>query len=366
MTEETRCAIALSYLTGVGPIRAKRMLAHAGSYADVFELDAGKLSELGIGEVAIEQLANGEVLAKADEELTFIERNDIRVLDCLHPAYPKRLNELPDSPLVLYVRGELQTDPRRTVAIVGTRKPTSYGRQFCDELVDQLKEYRVAVVSGLAYGVDIAAHEACLRYGLPTIGVLAHGLGEIYPTAHKAVAMKMLEQGALMTEYPSGLRSRREFFPQRNRIIAALSDAVVVIESATRGGSMITANLAVGYNKPVFALPGRVRDPMSAGTNELIKTHRANLIQSAEDIGYILGWTRNDAGAPTPRANLLFQHFEPEEQRVIDTLQEAEELDIDSLYHRLEVESGALAALLLELEFKGAIKSLPGKRYALC
>lgn len=365
MSEEIRCAIALSYLTGVGPIRARRLLAHAGSYADAVVTDPAKLRELRVPDPAIRQLRDGTALRHADAELAFVERHGIRVLDCLADDYPRRLADRPDAPLVLFYRGRASLDPPRTVGIVGTRSPSSAGRDFCERLVEELAEYGVTVVSGLAYGIDVTAQRVCVRAARPTVGVVAHGLGEVYPAAHREVAREMTQHGGLLTEYPSGLRSRREFFPQRNRIIAAMSDALVVIESAERGGSMITANLAVGYDIPVFAVPGRPRDRMSRGCNLLIKNHRANLLEGVADIGYVLGWNAGDGGAPTGRANLLFQDFAPLERRVLDQLELRDELDLDELLVTLDLSSGQLATTLLELEFKGVVRSLPGKRYAI-
>ncbi|MFK8058339.1 MAG: DNA-processing protein DprA [Saprospiraceae bacterium] len=364
-SEENRSAVALSYLRGVGPIRARKLLAFAGGFAEALKLNKEDLKELGIPITAITQMEDGSALRAADEELLFLESHGVSMMDCLDEAYPKRLLDCGDGPTVVYYRGEAKVNPSRTVGIVGTRKVTSQGISFCEELVDQLKDYNVTVMSGLAYGVDITAHNACLRAGVPTIGVLAHGLGEIYPTAHRATAKAMQANGGLMTEYPSGLRSRKEFFPQRNRIIAGMSDALIVIESGKRGGSMITANLAIGYHKPVFAMPGRLKDPMSEGCNELIKTHRGHLLQSVEDIGYILGWKPKDRGQPTGRTNLLFQTLGPEEQRLVDFLQSVDDVDVDTLALKLAVPSGTLAATLLELEFKGVLRSLPGKRYTL-
>jgi len=364
-SEENRSAVALSYLSGVGPIRARKLLAHAGGFAEVIKLEKAELIELGIPAKAIAQIEEGSALRAADEELKFLESHGVRMMDCLDEAYPKRLLDCGDGPVVVYYRGEATINPSRTVGIVGTRKITSQGISFCEELVDQLRDYNVTIVSGLAYGVDITAHNASLRADIPTIGVLAHGLGEIYPSAHRATAKAMQSNGGLLTEYPSGLRSRKEFFPQRNRIIAGMSDALVVIESGKRGGSMITANLAIGYHKPVFAMPGRLKDPMSEGCNELIKTHKGHLLQSVEDIGYILGWKPKDRGQPTGRTNLLFQSLNEQEQRVVDFIQSVDDVDVDTLSLRLEMHSGTLAATLLELEFKGILRSLPGKRYAL-
>lgn len=365
MTEETRCAIALSYLQGVGPIRARRLLARAGSYAEAVAAQPRLLRAVGIPAAGVEQLRDGSALRHADAELEFIARHDIRVIDCLSDDFPRRLADRPDAPIVLFYRGRASLDPPRTVGIVGTRSPSSSGRAFCERLVEDLADYGATVVSGLAYGIDVAAQRACVRADRPTIGVVAHGLGEVYPAAHREVAREMLRCGGLLTEYPSGLRSRREFFPQRNRIIAAMSDALVVVESAERGGSMITANLAVGYDVPVFAVPGRPRDRTSRGCNLLIKNHRANLLEDAADLGYVLGWNVGDAGQPTGRTNLLFQEFAPTERRVLDELAGGDEHDLDELLVALGLPSGELAATLLELEFKGAVRSLPGKRYAI-
>lgn len=365
MTEELRCAVALSYLTGVGPIRARRLLARTGSYREAVAADDALLRALKIPRAAIAQLRDGSALRHADDELAFVERHGVRVVDCLAEDYPRRLADRVDAPLVLFYRGGASLDPPRTVGIVGTRTPTAAGRLFCEQLVGELGEYGVTVISGLAYGIDVTAQRACVRAARPTIAVVAHGLAEIYPAAHRDVARDMLAHGGLLTEYPSGLRSRREFFPQRNRIIAAMSDALVVVESAARGGSMITANLAAGYGTPVFAVPGRPRDPQSVGCNLLVKSHRAGLLDSAADLGYALGWTAGDDGAPTARANLLFQTFAPAERDVVDKLQRGEDLDLDELLVGLGVSSGELAGTLLELEFKGVVKSLPGKRYAL-
>lgn len=368
MLDETLHAIALSYLSGVGPIRARKLLAVAGSFKACFELSMSDYEDLKIPPPAIEQIASKRVLAAAEKEAHFIDKHEIIVLDCLDPNYPRRFDDMPDSPIVLYKRGNSDLSPARTVAIVGTRQPTPYGIAACEKIVDELSAYGATVLSGLAYGVDIIAHEASLRANMPTIGVLAHGLGEIYPSAHKATAQQMLELGALVTEYPSGMRSRKEYFPQRNRVIAGLSDAVIVIESGERGGSMITAKLAEDYNRALFALPGRVTDKASLGCNLLLKTQRANLIEGAKDIAFHLGW---EGAKPLtgrslkPSQSQIFETFSEIEQSVVKILQQENELDVDTLSHRSALEAGQLATTLLELEFRGVLRALPGKRYLL-
>ena len=367
MHTESTYAIALSYLSGVGPVRARKMLALAGGYEACFALGPAEHRRLKLPPKAVEQLRHRGVLAAAEREARFVEAHGIDVVDCLHAAYPQRLAELPDAPLVLYRRGNAPLSPGRSVAIVGTRKPTAYGRAACERLVGELAEYGVTVLSGLAYGIDVVAHRASLRAGLPTIGVLAHGLGEVYPTAHRATAAEMLDAGALVTEYPSGMRSRREFFPQRNRIIAGMSDAVVVVESAAKGGSMITAKLAEDYYRNLFAFPGRGTDAMSRGCNVLIKTQRAHLIEGARDVAFHCGWTggSGDAAATAPPPELPVRTFSPIEASVVELLKRDVSLDIDTISRRSSLESGQLAGALLELEFKGVVRALPGKRYTL-
>ena len=369
MHTETTYAIALSYLSGVGPVRARKLLALAGSYEACFGLSDAEYRQLKLPATTRQQLKERGVLTAAEREMRFVEQHGIRVVDCLHEDYPQRLAELPDAPLVLYQRGNASLAPRRAVAIVGTRKITAQGRATCERLVEELSAYGVTVLSGLAYGVDIVAHRASLRHGAPTVGVLAHGLGEIYPAAHRATAAEMLHEGALVTEYPSGMRSRREFFPQRNRVIAGMSDAVIVIESGATGGSMITAKLAGDYYRALFAVPGRVTDPMSRGCNELIKTQRANLIESARDVAFHLGWGGRGADSQEAgfgvAAELPLQSFSPIEKSVVDLLKLEVELDIDTISHRSSLDSGQLAGALLELEFRGVVRALPGKRYTL-
>ncbi len=367
MKDEQLYAIALSYLHGVGPIRARKLLAAAGSFRACFELDSATYTRLKIPQAAIDQLLDGRVLAAAEKEARFVERHEIEVVDCLDDAYPRRLDELADAPVVLYKRGNAGLSPQRTVAIVGTRKPTPHGVAACERLVEELQTYRATVISGLAYGVDIVAHRAALARGLPTFGVLAHGLGEIYPSGHKGTAVEMLRDGALVTEYPSGMRSRREFFPQRNRVIAGLADAVVVIESAEEGGSMITAKLCEGYNRALFAVPGRTSDAMSRGCNLLIKSQRASLLDCAKDIAYHLGWEHDGrkSGGAEAAQQLQLESFSPIEQSVVSLLQQEINMDIDTISHRASLESGQLASTLLELEFRGVVRALPGKRYTL-
>ncbi len=366
MNEEKRSAVALSYLTGVGAVRARRLLAYAGGFSEALRLSDAAYRELRIPQGAVSEIRSGKALRRADEELSFIERHRIRLIDCLDEEYPSRFGELPDAPLVVYYRGAANLSAARTIGVVGTRSPSVHGAAFCAQLVEELRSMDVTVVSGLAYGIDIQAHRACLQFGVSTVGVLAHGLNQIYPATHRAEAQRMVEEGGLLTEFPSGIRSRKEFFPMRNRLIAGLSDAVIVIESAARGGSMITANLAVGYERPVFAVPGRPGDPKSAGCNLLLKNHRASLIESAADLSYVLGWDQGRPGRDrTLQSSLAFEDLDGTQRRIVDVLRGGGDFDLDRLLHVSELPNGQLAATLLELEIRGIVNALPGKRFAL-
>ncbi|MCB0580885.1 MAG: DNA-processing protein DprA, partial [Phaeodactylibacter sp.] len=251
----------------------------------------------------------------------------------------------------------------RIVAIVGTRRPSVHGIHTCEELVEGLKPYGVVLISGLAYGIDITAHRKCLALDIPTVGVLGHGLRRIYPAQHQAVARAMAQSGGLLSEYPSYTMPDREHFPMRNRIIAGLCDALIVVETRKKGGSMISAHMANDYNKDVFAVPGRIKDSCSEGCNHLIKCHKAALIEQAADIAYVMRWDEPQAQKAIQKQ--LFVELTESEKIVVDLLSQYEAVGIDQLTGTLQVANSQMAGLLLELEFKGVIRALPGKRYVL-
>ena len=365
MRPDLQHLIAITRIPGVGAVMAKTLISYCGGAQAVF---AAKRTDLlaipGIGPQTVESVLRQQVLQEAGKELRFIEREGIRAISYLDEDYPRRLRKHPDCPLVLFFRGNAELQARRTVAIVGTRQPTTHGKIFCEELVDALVPYRPLVVSGLAYGIDITAHRACLAAELPTLGVLAHGLDRIYPHQHQRTARAMAECGGLLTEFPKGTVPNRENFPMRNRIVAGLADAIIVVESAKRGGSIITAQLGINYGKDIFAVPGRPRDKYSEGCNELIRTNKATLLQQADDIAQMLNWDVTDA-EQLARQRQLFTELTETEKRVIDLLQAKEEIGVDQLGHQVALADNELAGLLLELEFKGIVRSLPGKRYIL-
>lgn len=276
--------------------------------------------------------------------------------------FPSRLLHIPDAPLVLYTRGQVNLNPERCISIVGTRKPTPYGKSVTEEIIESIAPYDVTVVSGLAYGIDITAHKRCLQYQIPTIGVMGSGMGMIYPDSHVPVAEKMMVQGGIITEFTYHTGPDAVNFPMRNRIVAGMCDALVVIESGVKGGSMITAVLANDYNKDVAAVPGRKIDKSSAGCNQLIKNQQAHLVETGDDLINLMSWNQKSR-QQTFQAD-LFVEMNENERKIYSLIVESGEKDIDTLAYESKSTPGELAVILLNLEFKGAIKSLPGKKFA--
>lgn len=355
--------IALTLLPKVGAITIRNLISYCGSPQAVFEARKKELLSIpGIGEQIAAYILQPGVLDLAEAELEFMAQNRIKHTFYLDPDFPARLKPYHDSPAILYYKGKVDFNPLRTVSIVGTRKPSHQGILLCEEIVAGLKPYGVTIVSGLAYGVDITAHKKCIEENIPTIGSVAHGLGHIYPAKHKHIALEMLENGGLISEYPSKTIPDKERFPMRNRIIAGMADALIVVESARKGGSMITAKFAGNYNKDIFAIPGRVKDKQAAGCNWLIKTHQAALLESADDIGYIMGWQNQKKEGIQQK---LFVEYSPSEKIVVDLLSPSEPIGIDQLTYQSQLTNSKMSSLLLSLEFKGAVKSIPGNRYLL-
>ncbi|NRA48736.1 MAG: DNA-protecting protein DprA [Phaeodactylibacter sp.] len=364
MADDILYRVALTLIPKVGAVTARNLMSYCGGPKAVFEATEKELRKIpGIGPQLAHNIRQSDALFQAEQELDFIEAHDIKTLFYTDPEYPQRLKPLPDSPPLLFCKGNTELNPERTVAIVGTRRPSPQGVHLCQELVEQLLPYKVTIVSGLAFGIDIAAHRACLDHHIPTIGCIAHGLKRIYPAKHTKVALEMMEQGALLTEYPSQTEPDRERFPMRNRIIAGLCDALIVIETQRQGGSMISARVANDYNKDVFAVPGRIKDQFSAGCNLLIKSHRAHLLESIEDLAYIMRWEKT--AMQGGKQQELFPNLSPQEEAVVQLLKKSDLLPIDQISAFLEEGHSKLAALLLGLEFKGIVRTLPGKRYTL-
>jgi DNA processing protein len=354
--------IALACTPGIGPVSCRLLLSHLGSARAVFEARKSTLLKIpDIGRARLGALRSPEVMKRAEAELKFIEKNRIRTFFITEPDYPERLRQCADAPVLLFARGELRLNHPRIVSIVGTRAATSYGKQFCEMLIQALAPYRPVIVSGLAYGIDICAHRAALRAGLPTFACLAHGLDRIYPGIHAPVAHEMIREGGLLTEFFSGTRPDRELFPMRNRIIAGIADCTVVVETDERGGSMITADLAHGYGREVFALPGRHNDPHSQGCNLLIRKNVAALLSSEHDLADYLGW--NQSPAVRVVQPTLFDDLSEEESRVADIIRESGPAPVDLIVIRTGMHPSGVSSALLSLEFRGMVISMPGKVY---
>lgn len=358
--------IALSLLPGIGPVISRKLIQACGSAEAVFKEKKKLLTRIsGIGEQTAARIQPSEVLQRAEEELLFIEKHRIDVLFYEDERFPFRLKQCYDSPMILYHKGTTNFSNPRIISIVGTRKMTDYGRQLCETVLHDLAALDVLVVSGLAYGVDICAHKAALQNDLQTIGVLAHGLDQIYPTVHRGTAKQMVEQGGLLSDYPSQTKPDRENFPRRNRIIAGLADATIVIESGAEGGSMISAEFANTYNREVFAFPGRINDSYSAGCLKLIKNHKAALIESANDVVLAMGWDQQTQPKKTQTSQRLHFDLKPEEEQVVNAMRDQGNIYIDELCGVLGFNQNKVSAILLGLEFSGVVKALPGKMYRL-
>ncbi len=357
--------IALSLLPAIGPVLARSLVSHCGSPELVFRARKSELTRIpGIGLRIAGQIISQDIYRKAEEELEFISRNKIRVYSYLDQEYPKRLKHCVDAPVVLYSKGNADLNHHRIISVVGTRKATDYGRGLCAELLSELAVYDPLVVSGLAYGIDIAAHKEALKNGLATLGVLGHGLDKLYPAGHTSIARQMMEQGGLLTEYTSGTRPDRENFPARNRIIAGLADATLVVEAWESGGALITADIANSYNRDVMAFPGRVRDVSSGGCNRLIRQHKAHMITCASDLVQLLSWDEEERSS-AGRQQKLWEELTSEEKKIATIMQQNACIAIDELALRSHYNMSKLAAVLLQMEMKGMIRALPGKVYEL-
>ncbi|MGB3545599.1 MAG: DNA-processing protein DprA [Saprospiraceae bacterium] len=358
--------IALTRVPNVGPITSRTLISYCGGAEAVFQASVRELCKIpGINQVTARAIQQPEPLREAERELTFTDRHDIRVISYLDPDYPARLRNYPAAPTLFYYRGEADLNAVRTIAVVGTRQMKDYGARHTQRIIAELQPYAPLVISGLAFGVDGAAHRQCLAQNLPTLGVMGSGMQHIYPAAHRDLARRMVEAGGgLLTEYPSWSSPDREHFPARNRIVAMLSDAIVVIQTARKGGSIITAQMGNEYKKIVFALPGRADDSLSDGCNWLIKTDRARLIQSAEDIVHHLKWQQT---TDEPKQARLFADLSLPEQAVIDLLpmEAGQGVSVDEMSYRLQTDANQLASLLLQMECKDLIRALPGNRYGL-
>lgn len=354
--------IALTLIPGIGNINAKKLISWCGSAEAVFKSSRAELMKIpGLLALMDQKINLKDMLLQAERELSFLEANKIVPLYYYDDAYPSKLRHCADSPLMLYYKGAPDLWDQRTLAIVGTRQATSYGRRMCEEIIRGFAGEDILIVSGMAYGIDSCAHAKALQYELPTVGVMAHGLDRIYPDQNRNMARRMIKQGGLITEFLSKTIPDRENFPKRNRIIAGMADAVLVVESATKGGAVITADIAHSYNRDVFTIPGRTSDEFSDGCHLLIRRNVAALIRSADDIRYSMGWESNTEKKKNNAA--LLKDYPPEEKQILGIIIRSGRASVDDIVLISGLGASKTASVLLKLEFEGTITGLPGKMY---
>ncbi|MEO9023204.1 MAG: DNA-processing protein DprA [Ginsengibacter sp.] len=363
MQKDLLYQIALTLVPNIGDVNAKALVNHFGNAEGIFRASKKVLEAIeGIGTIRVNSIKNFNDFSRAEEEIEFIKKYKITPLFLTDKDYPQRLLNCYDSPPLLYYKGNTDLNSSKIIAIVGTRNHDEYGKNICEKLVTELIHEEVVIVSGLAFGIDSIAHRASVKNNIKTIGVLAHGLDRVYPSQNTSLARQMVSCGGLLTEFKSDTIPDRQNFPGRNRIVAGISDAVIVIESGIKGGSLITAELGNGYNKDVFAFPGRADDTKSEGCNYLIKNNKAALITCADDLLENMGWKKQKK-ASHKKQKELFIELSAEEKVIIDILQSQEQVHIDELYFKSKLSSSAVAQGLLMLEMQGIVSSLPGKIY---
>jgi DNA processing protein len=356
--------IGLTLIKTVGHVTAKSLFAHFGCAEDVFNAGIKELMQVpGVGEITAVNIRDTDALQNAEQQLKFLEKHDIQVLFFTDDNYPYRLRQCIDAPILLYYRGTADLNHSRIISVVGTRRATDYGKRICRQLAETLQPYNVLVVSGLAYGIDVAAHKESLAHQIPTVGVLGHGLDRIYPHLHKDVAHRMTLNGGLLTEFPLHTSPDREHFPMRNRIIAGIADATVVVEATIKGGALITAEIANSYSRDVYAFPGRINDEYSEGCNFLVKTNRAALLNHPKDLLYYLGW---DDVLPQQKSMQMQLpiNLSKAEQKIADILK-AGPTHLHDIIVRSELPQNKMAIHLLNLEMQGIVICLPGNLYKL-
>ena len=356
--------LALTKVDGVGAILAKKLIHHFGSAEEVFKAPKNIFTKIdGIGTVLYKNFQSTIPFEHATKEMKFIEDEKIQYFYFQDKDYPERLKHCQDSPILLFAGGNLKLNETKTISIVGTRKVTAYGQDFCKKLLEEIAPLNPTIISGFAYGVDIVAHTTAMDLGLQTIGVLAHGLNQIYPSTHKKYMAGMEENGGFLTEFWSNSNPEKENFVRRNRIVAGISEATIVIESAEKGGSLITAHLANDYNRDVFAVPGRVTDKYSQGCNNLIKTQKAHLLTSAADLIYILNWRDQLNSEEKVIQKQLFVELDPQEQMIYDFLLKDGKEHLDLIALHCEIPVFRISSILITMELKGVIRPLPGKLF---
>ena len=360
--EELLAILRLQKSKGIGDVIAKKLIVNVGDAEQVFKEKTSILEKInGVGAHSLKHLFDKESLLLAEKELDYILKNNYEYSYFLDNDYPKNLQNCIDSPILFFKDGNINLENEKIISVVGTRNMSSYGRDFINNLIDELAEYNQVIVSGFAYGVDICAHKAAMKHNLQTIGVLAHGFEQIYPKVHKKYINQVNENGGFITEFWSEEQPLRENFLKRNRIVAGISKATIIIESAAKGGSLVTADIANSYNRDVFAVPGRTTDIYSKGCNDLIKNNKAHLLTSSSDIVKMLNWDIQEQ--PKVIQKQLFVDLNDNEQKIYDLLFEKGALVLDVIALECNIPIFNLSSILLQMELKGVVKPLPGKMF---
>lgn len=365
MNENENCyVLALKRTPGIGDVLAKQLISYCGSASAIFSEKKGALLKIpNIGEKTIKALTSSSYIKEAEDIIQKCDKQNVAVVPYFHADFPERLKSVNDAPLLIYTKGKSNSLNSKKIGIVGTRNATNYGKQITEKIVEELKSQEAVVVSGLAYGIDITAHRAALKHNLPTVAVLAGGLDKIYPSVHKKSALEMLESdGGWISEYPPGTKPEAHNFPSRNRIIAGMTEALIVVEAANKGGALITANIAYSYNREVFAVPGDLDNKYSEGCNALIRSQRANIFTGVKDLEYLLGWEKGES--KRPKQVLDLSNYGESERKIMSVLEEFKAgLHLDELSWKTQINVNEAVSYLLTLEFDGLVKSLPGKRF---
>jgi DNA processing protein len=360
--DELLYQLSIMLIPGVGSRNSKQLISHCGGASQVFKEKANTLAKIdGIGEIIARSIRHFSNFKEAEDEVKFIQKNNIITRFYNEDDFPFRLKHCIDGPILLFGKGNIEWNPKKALSVVGTRTASNYGRKQCESIIQELASTRLSIISGMAYGIDIHAHRAALKFNLPTVAVVAHGLDRLYPSVHKETLELMFENGGVITEFMSGSNPDRENFPKRNRIIAGFSDATLVVESGARGGSMISADIAASYNRDVFAVPGNNGSRMSEGCNYLIHTQKATLVRGGKDIKKVMNWMEKLPADPIQTT--LFTDLNEDERKVLSYLHLKGACTIDTISIAIELPMSKTSVHLLNLEFKGLIQSLPGKVY---
>jgi len=360
--------LALSLIPQIGPAVYRNIIAYTGSAYNFLELPNGKAAKIPRISQKLLSLRKekNSFLKKAEELLEICFKKNIQVITISDPQFPQRLKSIEDMPMVIFSKGLSDLNPKRTLGIVGTRNASEYGRTITRKIIEDVAPYNPTIISGLAYGIDIEAHKTALQYDLPTLAVLGSSPDQIYPSIHKNTALAMLEKGGLISEFLPGSEMHPSNFPKRNRIIAGLSDALIVVEAAKKGGALITAEIAYSYNKEVFAVPGNLQSTFSEGCNNLIRTMKASIFTGLKDLEEALSWSKENNGTEVKSKVETLEGLDGMEKKIYEILEDSKELEIDQLAFRMEIPLSILASKLLNMEFQGIIRAIPGKKYKIC